>query len=152
MSSIAHLRGAINKDDLNLEQKYDPGDAYAQSKLANVLFTRELSKQLKNTNITVNAVHPGMVDTEIIRHMGFFNSWFSTIFLKPLVWPFIKSPRQGCQTIVYLALDPEVQKVSGQYFQDYVETKTSPVAQDENLSKWLWLVSEKWTRAKFQVA
>ena len=68
------------------------------------------------TGVTVNAVHPGIVDTEIIRHMSFFNSTFSAIFLKPLVWMFIKSPRHGAQTTVYAALDDSIKNVTGKYF------------------------------------
>lgn len=116
VSSIAHRRGKINKDDLNSDKNYDKGKAYAQSKLANMLFTKELSKKLKGTNVTVNAVHPGIVDTEIIRHMGFYNSWVATIFIKPFVWPFIKTPRQGAQTTIFAALDESLDKVSGKYF------------------------------------
>lgn len=60
--------------DLNLEKSYDEAAAYNQSKLANVLFTRELSRRLHGTGVTVNAVHPGIVDTELMRHMSIFNS------------------------------------------------------------------------------
>lgn len=98
------------------------------------------------SGVTVNAVHPGIVDTEIIRHMSFFSSWFSTIFLKPLVWMFIKSPRQGAQTSIYAAVDPTLEKVTGKYFADCKETKPSPKAEDARTMKWLWAVSEKWTR------
>lgn len=66
--------------------------------------------------MTVNSVHPGIVDTEIIRHMSFFNSWFSKIFLKPFIWPFIKSPKQGAQTSIYAAVDPGLDKTTGRYF------------------------------------
>jgi NAD(P)-dependent dehydrogenase (short-subunit alcohol dehydrogenase family) len=68
------------------------------------------------TGVTVNAVHPGIVDTEIVRHMGFFNSTFSAIFLKPLMWMFVKSPQQGARTTVYVALEEPLQGVSGKYF------------------------------------
>lgn len=74
MSSIAHNRGQINTADLNSEKSYDPGEAYNQSKLANIMFTRELAKRLHGTGVVVNAVHPGLVDTQIIRHMGVFKS------------------------------------------------------------------------------
>lgn len=77
VSSLAHTRGKINQTDLNSDQKYDEADAYAQSKLANVLFTRELAKRLNGTGVTVNALHPGMVDTELMRHMSVFTNFFA---------------------------------------------------------------------------
>lgn len=77
LSSIAHTRGTINQTDLNLSQAYDEAAAYNQSKLANVLFTRELAKRLAGSGVTVNAVHPGIVDTELMRHMSIFNSYLS---------------------------------------------------------------------------
>ena len=85
VSSIAHTRGKIKIDDLNSEKNYDKADAYAQSKLANVLFANELAKRLAGTGVTVNSLHPGIVDTELMRHMSFFNSWIAAIFVKPLV-------------------------------------------------------------------
>lgn len=74
MSSSAHLKGQINTDDINSEKNYDPGAAYNQSKLANIMFTRELARKLTGTGVTVNAVNPGLVDTELTRHMGVFKS------------------------------------------------------------------------------
>lgn len=77
VSSIAHTRGDINVTDLNSEKSYDEGKAYNQSKLANILFSNELAKRLKSSGVTVNALHPGIVDTELMRHMGIFNSYFA---------------------------------------------------------------------------
>lgn len=77
VSSLAHTRGEINITDLNSEKSYDPGTAYKQSKLANVLFTRELAKKIQGSGVTVNALHPGVVDTELMRHMSLFKSFFS---------------------------------------------------------------------------
>lgn len=118
---------------------------------------------ISGTGVTANAVHPGIVDTEIIRHMGFFNSWIATILIKPFVWPFIKGPRQGAQTVIFAAIEPELENISGKYFRyilsilsfsefnssnfsDYNDVIVSPEAQDESTAKWLWAVSEKWTR------
>ncbi|XP_046687524.1 retinol dehydrogenase 13-like [Homalodisca vitripennis] len=146
VSSTAHKRGKINKEDLNSEKKYDGGEAYNQSKLANLLFTRELSKKLEGTGVTVNAVHPGIVDTEITRHMSFFNSYLAAVIIKPFVWMFIKTPRQGAQTVLYASLSPDLEKVSGKYFSDCREAEVSTEAQDDTTARWLWLVSEKWTK------
>ncbi|KAJ8930539.1 hypothetical protein NQ314_016652 [Rhamnusium bicolor] len=146
VTSVAHKRGTINKEDLNSDTKYDASAAYAQSKLANILFTKELVKKLEGTAVTANCVHPGLVDTEIIRHMSFYNSWLATIFIKPFVWPFIKGPRQGAQTPIYLAIDKSVEKVTGKYFSNYEVEETSEKAKDDSTAKWLWAVSEKWTK------
>lgn len=77
VSSLAHTRGEIKVADLNSEQNYDSGKAYSQSKLSNVLFTRELARRLQGTGVTVNALHPGIVHTELGRHMSFFNSYMA---------------------------------------------------------------------------
>lgn len=77
VSSLAHTRGEIKVADLNSEQTYDSGKAYSQSKLSNVLFTRELARKLRGTGVTVNALHPGIVHTELGRHMSFFNSYMA---------------------------------------------------------------------------
>lgn len=141
VSSVAHQRGEINVSDLNSAESYDPAAAYAQSKLANVLFTHELAKKLEGlslqsiaiilpldlrrktlfsfvsgTGVTVNAVHPGIVDTDIIRHMSFYNSTFSKIFIYPFAWPFIRRPKQGAQTSIFAAVDPSLKDVNGRYF------------------------------------
>ncbi|XP_046401443.1 retinol dehydrogenase 13-like [Ischnura elegans] len=146
VSSIAHKRGKINKEDLNSEKNYDPAAAYNQSKLANVLFTRELARKLEGTGVTVNALHPGIVNTEIIRHMSFFNSYFSAIFIKPFVWMFVRSPARGAQTTLYAALDESLEKVTGKYFSDCEEQEVAEQGRDDAMAKWLWKVSERWTR------
>ncbi|XP_062133064.1 retinol dehydrogenase 13-like [Drosophila sulfurigaster albostrigata] len=148
VSSLAHTRGEINIGDLNSELSYDEGKAYSQSKLANVLFTQELAKRLDGTGVTVNALHPGIVDTELFRHMGFFTNFFAGLFVKPLFWPFVKTPKSGAQTSLYVALDPELASVSGKYFSDCQITEAAPAAQDVTIAKWLWAVSEKWTRSE----
>lgn len=101
------------------------------------------------TGVTVNALHPGVVDTELFRHMGFFNSFFAQLFFRPLAWPFIKTPRNGAQTTICLALDGDLDNVTGRYFADCSIKQESPAAQDDAMAKWLWAVSEKWTRLCF---
>ncbi|CAH1400609.1 unnamed protein product [Nezara viridula] len=146
VSSIAHFRGRINKEDLNSEKNYDGGTAYAQSKLANILFTNELARKLEGTGVYVNSVHPGIVETEITRHMSFFNSTVSSLFLKPILRIFLKNPVQGAQTTLYAALSPDLEGVTGKYFANCMEAKTSQEAHDEPLARWLWAVSVKWTK------
>lgn len=112
LSSVAHRAGKIDKVDLNSEKSYQSFIAYAQSKLANVLFTRELSKRLAGTGVTANAVNPGPVHTTITKDIN--------IFLKcywiPMSWMLFKSPEQGAQTSIRLAVDPNLERVTGKYF------------------------------------
>ncbi|XP_033362718.1 retinol dehydrogenase 12-like [Bombus vosnesenskii] len=84
VSSSAHKRGKIKFDDLNNEKTYEPGEAYAQSKLANILFTQELANKLKGTGVTVNAVHPGIVRTEITRYMGIYQNFLGRLAVDTL--------------------------------------------------------------------
>ncbi|KAJ6650011.1 Retinol dehydrogenase 13 [Pseudolycoriella hygida] len=149
VSSVAHERGTINTADLNSDETYDEADAYNQSKLANILFANELSRKLTGTGVTVNSVHPGIVDTDIIRHMKFYKSWIAQIFVRPFVWPFLKNPKSGAQTVIALALDPELEKTSGQYFCDLKPHNISKAATNQNTAEWLWKVSEKWTGVSF---
>lgn len=146
VSSIAHTRGEINTADLNSEKSYDPAKAYEQSKLANVLFTRELAKRLDGSGVTVNSLHPGIVDTELMRHMGVFNSFFAKIIVYPLMWPFLKTAVNGAQTSLYVALDPDLEKVTGKYFSDCKQKEVAAQGQDDSMANFLWKVSEKWCR------
>ncbi|KAH7941718.1 hypothetical protein HPB49_016530 [Dermacentor silvarum] len=145
VSSIAHQRGKINYTDFNSEKEYDPADAYNQSKLANVLFTKELAQKLKGTGVSVFAVHPGIVNTEITRHMGIASSWTAAVFAKPFLWLFTKTPKQGVQGILYCALADGIEEHSGKYFCNCKVTTPNPIAEDKLASSWLWAVSEKWT-------
>lgn len=168
VSSLAHTRGTINIDDLNSEKSYNEGNAYSQSKLANVLFTRELAKRLEGTGVTVNALHPGVVDTELGRHMKILNNTFGrfvfivdsqmlilqqirhicSYVLRSLLWPLLKTPKSGAQTTLYAALDPELSNVTGKYFSDCAEKKVAPAATDDKMGQLLWEESEKWTHSK----
>ncbi|KAK7507085.1 hypothetical protein BaRGS_00001936, partial [Batillaria attramentaria] len=146
VSSLAHVRGQINFDDLNTAKSYDPGVAYAQSKLANVLFTRELAKKLDGTGVTVNALHPGVVKTELGRHMNIFKSSISRAVFAPISWVLLKTPVQGAQTTLYCALATELDGVTGKYFSDCKEKEVAEQAKDDEAAKRLWAISENWTR------
>ncbi|XP_067682888.1 retinol dehydrogenase 13-like [Haliotis asinina] len=146
VSSLAHSRGRINFEDLNSATTYNPAAAYEQSKLANVLFTLELAKRLKDTGVTCNAVNPGLVKTEIGRHLSVTKSYISSFLLFPFLWLMLKTPRQGAQTTLYAALDPNLAKVTGKYLSDCEEQALSEKVLDEAVVKRLWAISEKWTR------
>lgn len=110
VSSIAHTRGRIEVDNLQAEKKFSGYGAYALSKLANVLFTYELAHQLTGSGVTANCLHPGVIGTKLLRN-GFNISG--------------SSPADGAETIVYLAVSPEVEQVTGKYFQDKLDTPSS---------------------------
>jgi retinol dehydrogenase-12 len=147
LSSHAHYSSKINFEDLNWTKKYSGYYAYAQSKLANILFARELDRRLKEQgkNITAVSCHPGMVITEMGRHIP----WYFTALLFPFTYPISKTAPQGAQTTMYCALAPEVEQLGGAYFADCKHhDKPSPDAQDDNLAKKLWEVSENLAKLK----
>lgn len=143
VTSTSHSTGKLDFDDLMYEScTYSSYAAYANSKLANILFTRELATRLKGTGITTYAVHPGGVQTEAMRNAPFF---LSNTFIKPLVllicWPFMKNCRDGAQTTIYCAVDEKLSTESGHYYSDCKRTLPVPAAQDDVTAKKLWDVS-----------
>ncbi|XP_043532983.1 retinol dehydrogenase 12-like [Chiloscyllium plagiosum] len=135
--------GKINFDDINLDNCYDPAVSYEQSKLANVLFTRELAKKLKDTGVTANCLHPGVIQTELIRHLYPTLSIWLKILLVPLSILTFKSVQQGAQTSIYCAVSEELDNVSGLYFSDCAVKATAPQGRDDDAAKRLWELSEK---------
>lgn len=135
VSSAAHQR-VSNFDDPQSESSYDPLMAYSMSKLANLYFTYQLAQRLGGTGVTVNAMHPGVVDTELLA------SLFKTRFwLRPLFWfkrVKVVSTDDGADTIAYLASSPDVEGVSGKYFVARQETESSQLSYDEILANQLW--------------
>lgn len=111
VSSLLHMFGGIKKYDLNSEKSYSNYSAYCQSKLANVLFTRALAKKLEGTGVTANCLHPGVVRTEFARY-----DTLLSFLLKPFSWILLRTPKSGAQTSIMLAIDPDLEKVSGKYF------------------------------------
>lgn len=138
VSSSAHIVGHIDRTDLMYERKpYWKVSAYARSKLANILFTRELAKRLRDTGVTVNALHPGVVQTELLRH--------TLSFWRYAVHFFSRTVKSGAQTTIMLAVDPDLEKVSGKYFADCAMTMPSSASMDYETAEWLWRTSEKLT-------
>ena len=115
--------------------------AYGQSKLANVLFTSELAERLTGTNVTVNCLHPGFVNTQI----GHKNAtWYSALFWSIATKLGAISVEDGAKTSIYLASSPEVKNVTGKYFDKCKEKKPAALALNKDLGKQLWKKSEEW--------
>ncbi|XP_024138416.1 retinol dehydrogenase 12 [Oryzias melastigma] len=140
VSSLAHEKGKIYFDDINLEKDYHPWKSYRQSKLANVLFTRELAKRLQGTGVTTYSLHPGVIKTELGRHFMPTISLWKRVLFKPFSF-FIKSASQGAQTTIYCAVEEKLQNESGLYYSDCAPKTAAPQALDDEAAKRLWDVS-----------
>ncbi|KAJ1103705.1 hypothetical protein NDU88_001126 [Pleurodeles waltl] len=135
VSSLAHHLGKIRFEDIHCEKSYDSGLAYCRSKLANVLFTRELAKRLQGTQVTVNALHPGSVHSELVRH----SFWLSKVW--NVFSFFLKTPKEGAQTTIYCAVAEELESVSGKYFSDCSPAYVASQGRNDETAKKLWEVS-----------
>ena len=132
--------GVIAFDDLMTERDYEPLVAYRQSKLANVLFTYELARRLKDTDVTVNCLHPGVIATNLLSD---YNGRPRALgMLHRLSHP---GPKVGAATSIRLATDPELSGVSGRYFRPEGEAQSSKASYDEDLASRLWKESERLT-------
>jgi NAD(P)-dependent dehydrogenase (short-subunit alcohol dehydrogenase family) len=128
ISSIAHQSGSVDFDNLQGEKKFSSYGAYALSKLANILFTYKLAEKLKNTGVTVNCLHPGVINTKLLRAgFGFGGASLDV----------------GAETPVYLAISLEVENITGRYFVKKKETKSSTITYDIKIRKKFWEISEK---------
>ncbi|XP_062297206.1 retinol dehydrogenase 12, like [Scomber scombrus] len=136
VSSMAHSWGSINLEDINSEKSYDKKAAYSQSKLANVLFTRSLAKKLEGTGVTTYSLHPGVVQTDLWRHLNGPQQ-----FVMKMVSPFTKTSVQGAQTTIYCAVEPKLEKESGGYYSDCAPANCSAAGKDDDLAQKLWELS-----------
>ncbi|MFW9828429.1 MAG: SDR family oxidoreductase [Candidatus Thorarchaeota archaeon] len=138
VTSAAHKRAKIDFNDLQSEhKKYRLFTVYGTSKLAEMLFTYELSRKLEGTGVTVNAVHPGLVNTNLGREQSKFSQWFAR--------KFFKSPEEGAKTSIYLASSPEVEGVSGKYFANKEPQESSEESCNQENAKKLWNIYEELT-------
>ena len=140
VSSGLHKDAEIDLNDLNTKnKKYNGMNVYRSSKLANVLFTYELHNRLRMEgieDISVNVLSPGLVRTNLGRDSdSFFVKYIFAYLIRPLIG---KTPEKGAETIIWLASSPEVEYVSGKYFEDGQETASSPLSYDEDLQRHLW--------------
>jgi len=138
VSSASHKGSKIHFDDLQLKDKYWMMRAYGQSKLAMILFTRSLSEKYASQGLIANAMHPGVINTGIIRNTNYILQFF--------FWLISRSPRQGAQTIIYLAADPEVSDISGEYFVNKRVQRASSEAYNPETADRLWEMSEQMIR------
>lgn len=138
VSSKAHYGGQIDLNTINEEKGYFVFKQYEISKLANVLFTKYLARQLSEKNITVNCLHPGVVKTKIGNKAG--NKLFG--FVWSLFSAFGINPDKGAETSIYLASSDKLADITGMYFDKKVAYKGSELSRDEELQEKFWKWSE----------
>ena len=141
VASSAHYGGHVDPDKINGDGGVGPGGlgAYSRSKLALVLFTYELARRLRGTGVTANCLHPGVVRTNFWSHTGLFGP------VTRLGSAFMISARKGAETPVYLASSPEVEGVTGKYFENKKTKESSTDSHSVELAARLWEQSEKMT-------
>lgn len=146
VASTAHSRGIIDFNDLQLETQYRGYQAYANTKLMNVLFTYALARRLDPGAVTVNCVHPGVIRTGLMRGVSpvIHVLWQS-------LGKFFKQPEEGAETPVYLAMSAEVDGVTGKYFRYCRPFGTSAASNDPGLQQRLWEESERLTDFRYPV-
>nr|XP_042897403.1 retinol dehydrogenase 12-like [Parasteatoda tepidariorum] len=145
VSSFAYRTSNLDLENMNCEKHINSTFlTYSNTKLANILFVHELSKKLNGTGVTANSLHPGLVKTGIFRN----TPWYTKFIILPIIYPFLKDPKSGAQTTIYLATDDSVRDTSGKYFADCKPAWILPGARDDIKSKELWGKSEILTKIK----
>jgi len=139
VASMAYRRAVLDFDDLQWQRrKYQSLQAYSASKLANILFTLELSCRLDGTHVTANCLHPGVVATNIFAGLGPAGKLFGV-----LARPLLMSAAAGAKTSVHVASAPELATVTGRFFERSREVSLDRVAQDAAAASRLWEISEE---------
>ena len=141
VSSGAHafVKG-FNFEDYQAKNTYKPFQVYGYSKLANILFTKKLSDILKEDNITVNCLHPGVVGTSFGQNNGNLQK-----ILFYIAKPFMRSSEKGAETSIYLCSSSNVSDISGEYFYNCKLAKTTKWAQSQDDADRLWDLSKNLT-------
>ena len=146
-SAAHHFVKGMQWDDLNYKDDFKMGlKAYGQSKLGNILFTKQLAKKLQKDGVTVNAIHPGGVNTSL----GNQNNSLLGRVLKIILKPFFRSPLKGANTIIYLA-EIDGLSITGAYWVDGRVAKTSHYSKNEAEAEKLWKLSEKLVNQEFDI-
>ena len=143
VSSEAQRWGTMDFEDMQSRRKYRGFPVYGMTKLANIMFTYELAERLDGTDVSANCLHPGSVGT----NFGQNNRGAMALFFRTFK-PFMRSPEQGADTLIWLASSPEVDGVSGKYFSDRKEIEAKSVAYDRAARRRLWEISEELTGLK----
>ena len=140
-SSLDHRGAYINFDDLQFVRgRYTGVEAYRQSKLANILFTKELARRAWGSGVTSNCFHPGGVRTNLVQS----SAWYYRL-IWAIINPFLANPKKGADTAIYLASSSEVAEISGQYFVNKKPVIPSKLADDHDTAARLWKISEELT-------
>ncbi len=138
VASDAHrMASGIDWDDVEGKKSYSAWHAYSQSKLANVLFTRELARRLEGSGVTANCLHPGLVATNFTAGRG-----LAFRLLQVVSKLFAITPEEGAKTTVYLASSPEVEGASGGYYAKCKPATPTAAARDDEAARRLWALSE----------
>lgn len=139
VASELYKLASVNLNNLNPLTTKPSAYLYYVSKYANIYFTRELARRLEGTGVTANCLHPGMIDTGIWRNVPFPMNYPMRLITRS----FFKTPEQGAQTTIHLAVSDEVKGVTGQYFMDCKESTLNDAACDMDKAKKLWEESAK---------
>jgi NAD(P)-dependent dehydrogenase (short-subunit alcohol dehydrogenase family) len=148
VASDAHRSAHLDFSDLQNAKKYSGIRAYSQSKLANVMFTYELARRLEGTGVTANALHPGFVASGFARNNGPIVRFFMDTLLRPMQI----SVEKGAQTSIYLATSPEVEGVSGKYFDRCKPVPSNDASYNKADQQRLWEISEQLVGEKAEAA
>ena len=142
VNSQGHRFGGLDLNDLNWDRRrYHGLQSYGASKVAQLLTVWELADRLKGTGVTINAMHPGEVRTNIGMNNGLLYQWYQ----RYLLWPTLKDPRISGEAIYYLAAAPEMAAVSGRFFNLTIDEKPASHALDRAIGKQVWKISETLT-------
>ncbi|XP_035690790.1 retinol dehydrogenase 13-like isoform X2 [Branchiostoma floridae] len=146
VSSMMHIYGKLDFTPTNENgDRYPNLKSYWPSKLANILFAKELARRLEGTGVTVNSLHPGVIYTDLWDSIKADHGFVWGTIMKGFCWVLMKSAREGAQTTIHCAVEETLHNVTGRYFADCSIAEESEDAKDDGLAKKLWEVSAEVT-------